>query len=93
MRVWQYTRYRRWTRIAVLSETVEPVGPGEVGIHRVDAPETVSASLTETTATVVRTDVAAPRDTKPESPRREDGNDQARLRRRLQAAVRSATQP
>lgn len=28
----QYTRYRRWTRIAVLKETVELVGPGDVGM-------------------------------------------------------------
>lgn len=27
----KYTRYRRWTRIAVLKETVELVGPGEIG--------------------------------------------------------------
>lgn len=30
----KYTRFRRWTRIAVLSETVELVGPGELGILR-----------------------------------------------------------
>ncbi|KAG1799795.1 integral peroxisomal membrane peroxin-domain-containing protein [Suillus plorans] len=34
----KYTRFRRWTRIAVLSETVELVGPGELGIVR-DATE------------------------------------------------------
>ena len=28
----KYTRYRRWSRIAVLEETVEEVGPGESGI-------------------------------------------------------------
>jgi len=28
----KYTRYRRWTRIAVLKETVELVGPGDVGV-------------------------------------------------------------
>ncbi|KAI0744856.1 integral peroxisomal membrane peroxin-domain-containing protein [Earliella scabrosa] len=30
----KYTRYRRWTRVAVLTETVEIVGPGELGIQR-----------------------------------------------------------
>ncbi|KAI6121381.1 integral peroxisomal membrane peroxin-domain-containing protein [Pisolithus sp. B1] len=30
----KYTRYRRWTRIAKLTETVEVVGPGEVGVIR-----------------------------------------------------------
>ncbi|EIW82683.1 hypothetical protein CONPUDRAFT_163776 [Coniophora puteana RWD-64-598 SS2] len=30
----KYTRYRRWTRIALLTETVELVGPGPVGIFR-----------------------------------------------------------
>ncbi|KAF8585915.1 hypothetical protein K439DRAFT_1409374 [Ramaria rubella] len=28
----KYTRYRRWTRIAVLEEEVEEVGPGKLGI-------------------------------------------------------------
>ena len=28
----QYTRYRRWTRIAVLTETTERVGPGPTGV-------------------------------------------------------------
>jgi len=30
----QYTRYRRWTRVAVLTETTERVGPGPTGILR-----------------------------------------------------------
>ncbi|KAH0827602.1 integral peroxisomal membrane peroxin-domain-containing protein [Lanmaoa asiatica] len=30
----KYTRYRRWTRIAILTETVELVGPGEFGVMR-----------------------------------------------------------
>lgn len=30
----QYTRYRRWTRIAVLTETTERVGPGPTGVLR-----------------------------------------------------------
>ncbi|CCM04364.1 uncharacterized protein FIBRA_06536 [Fibroporia radiculosa] len=34
----KYTRFRRWTRIAVLSEIVEPVGPGEMGVRK-DTPQ------------------------------------------------------
>jgi hypothetical protein len=30
----KYTRYRRWTRIAILTETVELVGPGDFGVLR-----------------------------------------------------------
>lgn len=32
----QYTRYRRWTRIAVLTESTERVGPGPTGVLRED---------------------------------------------------------
>lgn len=40
----KYTRYRRWTRIAVLEETVEEVGPGELGILKdtVDHPKSTN---------------------------------------------------
>ncbi|CAA7259256.1 unnamed protein product [Cyclocybe aegerita] len=30
----KYTRYRRWTRIAVVFEEVENVSPGEIGVYR-----------------------------------------------------------
>lgn len=30
----QYTRYRRWTRVAVLTESTERVGPGPTGVLR-----------------------------------------------------------
>ena len=30
----QYTRYRRWTRIAVVFEEVESVLPGDIGIKK-----------------------------------------------------------
>ncbi|KAI0373415.1 hypothetical protein BV20DRAFT_735359 [Pilatotrama ljubarskyi] len=47
----KYTRYRRWTRVAVLTETVELVEPGELGIQRdqpapVITPETQKADVT-----------------------------------------------
>ncbi|THH29852.1 hypothetical protein EUX98_g4327 [Antrodiella citrinella] len=41
----KYTRYRRWTRIAVLSETIEPVGPGDVGIQKSNLPPGTLAPL------------------------------------------------
>ncbi|KAG6857279.1 hypothetical protein H0H87_007112 [Tephrocybe sp. NHM501043] len=34
----QYTRYRRWTRVAVVSETVQVVDDGPVGVERPDPP-------------------------------------------------------
>ncbi|KAH9858580.1 integral peroxisomal membrane peroxin-domain-containing protein [Lenzites betulinus] len=48
----KYTRNRRWTRVAVLSETVELVEPGELGIRR----DEVSDS--ETTSDAVAADPA-----------------------------------
>jgi hypothetical protein len=32
----KYTRHRRWTRVAVLTETTERVGPGATGVLRED---------------------------------------------------------
>lgn len=42
----QYTRYRRWTRIAILIETVDLAKPGETGIQSEDGGESVSNSPT-----------------------------------------------
>ena len=39
----QYTRFRRWTRVAVLTETVELVGPGPLGVQRDGEPATPSS--------------------------------------------------
>ncbi|KAH7913175.1 integral peroxisomal membrane peroxin-domain-containing protein [Hygrophoropsis aurantiaca] len=47
----KYTRYRRWTRIAILVETIELVGPGDVGIVRGSSTfgdETVSSMASST---------------------------------------------
>ncbi|KAI9068315.1 hypothetical protein FKP32DRAFT_1587718 [Trametes sanguinea] len=41
----KYTRYRRWTRVAVLTETVELIEPGELGILR-EEPKLTSPELT-----------------------------------------------
>ncbi|KAH9913465.1 integral peroxisomal membrane peroxin-domain-containing protein [Epithele typhae] len=40
----KYTRYRRWTRVAVLTESIEIVGPGELGVQR-DEPFSPSSSV------------------------------------------------
>ncbi|TBU38599.1 integral peroxisomal membrane peroxin-domain-containing protein [Dichomitus squalens] len=67
----KYTRYRRWTRIAVLTETVEVVGPGELGIRRdelpapaleASAPSLVIPSLSQTVAAGPRTPLKEPAD-------------------------------
>ena len=39
----QYTRFRRWTRVAVLTETVELVGPGPLGVQRDGEPSPPSS--------------------------------------------------
>ncbi|KAI0766855.1 integral peroxisomal membrane peroxin-domain-containing protein [Trametes elegans] len=38
----KYTRYRRWTRVAILVESVELVEPGELGIQREDPVDTLN---------------------------------------------------
>jgi hypothetical protein len=72
--VLQYTRYRRWTRIAVLTETVEEVGPGPLGVERPDPPSAPPSP------TVGRASVAAA------SPTAEHGANL--LRNRLKLAVK-----
>jgi hypothetical protein len=38
----KYTRFRRWTRVALLTEEVERVGPGETGVMRRESAEIAS---------------------------------------------------
>ncbi|KAH7923927.1 hypothetical protein BV22DRAFT_1105784 [Leucogyrophana mollusca] len=47
----KYTRYRRWTRIATLIETVELAGPGELGIIRGSGAIGSESSVPSATAT------------------------------------------
>lgn len=54
----KYTRYRRWTRIATLTETVELVGPGEFGVLRDSGAFTVSS--TANTSSMVTAGVVSP---------------------------------
>lgn len=57
----KYTRYRRWTRIAILTETVELVGPGEFGVLRDSgAFSTFSTSTAGNTSSMVTAGVASP---------------------------------
>lgn len=86
-RILQYTRYRRWTRIAVLSETVELVEPGETGIVRHEQPapsapmHAPSAALTSPPSSPARPD---------ERRFSEDSKDAGNaLRQRLRAAVKA----
>lgn len=59
----KYTRYRRWTRIAILTETVELVGPGEFGVVR-DSSVRDSGAFTESstanTSSMVTAGVVSP---------------------------------
>ena len=54
----KYTRYRRWTRIAILTETVELVGPGEFGVLRDSG--AFSTSTAGNTSSMVTAGVASP---------------------------------
>ena len=100
----QYTRYRRWTRVAVLTETVEIVEPGELGIRRdepvpdVHTAEAAPAPLSISTQSPAD-GPGAKAETMPEtqSPTTSDGprssidEEGSRLKQRLKAAVKSAT--
>lgn len=92
----QYTRYRRWTRIAVLQEIMEAVEPGPLGVLREDDP----AAMTDEPE---KLDHAPARTPSPEATRRKrvsespqssirsvspDEQRTGRLRARLQAAIK-----
>lgn len=73
----QYTRYRRWTRIAVVNEIVEVVEEGDTGIER----QRGRASVSMVTASPV---------TSP-SRRTEDSPEGSPLRQRLKSALTKGT--
>ncbi|KAF8441379.1 Peroxin/Dysferlin domain-containing protein [Boletus edulis BED1] len=56
----KYTRYRRWTRIAVLTETVELVGPGEFGVLRDSGAFSTFTASSGNTASMVTAGVVSP---------------------------------
>jgi len=80
----KFTRCRRWTRVAILTEVVEHVGPGDLGVVKQNVP---SAALTN--VDVSSSGVHAEKPTQdpggaiPDSP--------SSLRQRLKAAVRGAS--
>jgi len=86
----KYTRTRRWTRIAVLREETEEVGPGIMGVVRAPpAQPAVSTSVPQPVITSKETTVPSPVPS-PSSPSPSEGVTTAsdRLRQRLQAAIR-----
>ncbi|KAF7315309.1 Peroxin/Ferlin domain-containing protein [Mycena indigotica] len=68
----KYTRFRRWTRVAVVTESIEPVADGEV-----EQRPTVSASPTTTTLTM----------SPPGSPIREESPLRQRLKNAMHKAT------
>ncbi|EMD32127.1 hypothetical protein CERSUDRAFT_119098 [Gelatoporia subvermispora B] len=84
----KYTRYRRWTRVAILTETVEAAEPGETGIQRDDVEDQATTADSRHGRAPSLDEKAS---IKSDGSHEDDDSDQSRLRRRLKAAVRSAT--
>ena len=100
----QYTRYRRWTRVAILLETVKIVEPGELGICRDEpVPDVHTAKAAPAPLSIYTQppadDPGAKAETMPETqspttsegPRSSIDEEGSRLKQRLKAAVKSAT--
>ncbi|KZV80509.1 hypothetical protein EXIGLDRAFT_732733 [Exidia glandulosa HHB12029] len=99
----KFTRYRRWTRIACLSESVEHVGPGELGVFKDKSapallqPLVVNPATTTSTSTATAVVTApAPKDDRPTQDSGGDGSPTSKtvdsptsLRQRLKAAVKN----
>ncbi|KAI0049878.1 hypothetical protein FA95DRAFT_778772 [Auriscalpium vulgare] len=92
----KYTRYRRWTRIALLTETIDLVGPGPTGIVREDDDDDL-APLRSPGASAPSSPVHS-REQSQNKPDRAGSPDERRhlglgaLRQRLQAAVAGGQQ-
>lgn len=82
----KYTRFRRWTRIAVLREETEEVGPGFTGVVRSQPAQTVVSTDVHQQATPNKEPTSAL--PSPNSPGETGGTASDRLRQRLQAAMR-----
>lgn len=82
----KYTRYRRWTRVAVLSETIETVEAGEVGVTwpTQDSKDPAAHSTLSLPPTPSKGEAFPSDSLTQESPK--DGN-RGLLRQRLKAAV------
>ncbi|KAF8504006.1 Peroxin/Dysferlin domain-containing protein [Gautieria morchelliformis] len=86
----KYTRYRRWTRIAVLEETVEDTGPGELGTFNHTVDQTKPAHKKKLAEEHPLPDGQEKSDTRASgSPTKEHGGHSAPpLRERLKSAVK-----
>jgi len=83
----KYTRYRRWTRVAVLREESEEIGPGFTGVVRAQPAQTVvSTTVLGVTPNVAAKETASPLPSP--SSQTDQSTASERLRQRLQAAMR-----
>ncbi|KAI0321186.1 integral peroxisomal membrane peroxin-domain-containing protein [Amylostereum chailletii] len=80
----KYTRYRRWTRIALLSEVVEPVEPGATGVLREEI-EPPTFAVAKESPRVEKEE--APKSAPPARTSSPDEHRTSKLRARLQAAM------
>ncbi|PIL33834.1 hypothetical protein GSI_03540 [Ganoderma sinense ZZ0214-1] len=65
----KYTRFRRWTRIAVLTETIEIVGPGELGVRRDEYQlEPAGVSVSKSVSDPITPSPSQPATTAPRTP-------------------------
>ncbi|OAX40855.1 hypothetical protein K503DRAFT_736777 [Rhizopogon vinicolor AM-OR11-026] len=103
----KYTRFRRWTRIALLTERIELVGPGELGVVRdsteldgYGSPNSIFGSTPSVSANSPTLSSFSFSDsevqsamTAPETPKegKDGGGTRNMLRQRLKAVVEGAT--
>ncbi|KAF9529292.1 integral peroxisomal membrane peroxin-domain-containing protein [Crepidotus variabilis] len=78
----KYTRYRRWTRIAIVFEIVEPVSPGDIGIEKREIATTPKLQTVNTQPVAYHPEGIL-MDSVPDSP----------LRKRLMNALSKPNQP
>lgn len=85
----KYTRFRKWTRIAILKETVEPASAAEALDYTMKQQESFHAPAEST----VQADVASPRNSVDSVDRRslDEKDDESSIRKRLKAAIRKST--
>ncbi|KZT04622.1 uncharacterized protein LAESUDRAFT_727795 [Laetiporus sulphureus 93-53] len=92
----KYTRYRRWTRIAILIETVDSVGPGEMGIQR-DGEEQKPATVTKSDDSPIPPQWEPAQGRHDSLDKKHHGDsahgDEDSLTRRLKAVVQNAVPP
>jgi len=77
----KYTRYRRWTRVALLIETSELVGPGDIGIYREEQPDLTSLPASDVPETIAHDRRSSSVDS--------ETSERTGIRQRLKAAITS----